>query len=123
MTTPPITSITDELIAELDHAANLDSAIRITVRADYLRALLAERADLKQQLVAAGITAENCEIFRKDAERYQWLRDKHNDEYGDIWVSTWDSDAVAWVSLDAYFTPTYDGELDLDAAIDAAMRQ
>jgi len=40
-----------------------------------IKALLAHIADLKQQLVAAGVTAENCELFRKDAERYQWLRD------------------------------------------------
>lgn len=73
-------------------------------------ALLAERADLKLQLAAA----------RVDAERYDWLREMHNDEYGCLWVSHWDYGQVAWVSLDAFYRPGYDGELDLDAAIDAA---
>lgn len=115
MTTPPITSITDELIAELDHAANLDSAIRITVRADYLRALLAERADLKQQLVAAGITADNCEMFRKDAERYLAALSsaKYRIEQGRVW------NGVGW-TLTGMHPLNQQKAID---EIDAAMRQ
>ncbi|MNR28127.1 hypothetical protein D3C85_1454380 [compost metagenome] len=41
--------------------------------------MLAHIADLKQQLVAASITAENCELFRKDSERYRWLRNPDQD--------------------------------------------
>ena len=56
MTTPPVISVTDELIAELEYDLRTalpysDSSI-IT-----LSALLAERAELK-----------------RDAERYRWLR-------------------------------------------------
>lgn len=78
MTTSPIVSITDELLAEIAfdlELAETTSSIYATIDRDTLAALMAERAHLKQQLVAAGITAENCEVFRKDAERYQWLRD------------------------------------------------
>lgn len=127
MSTPPIVTITDELLAEIEEecalAAELD--INAAVVPAHITALLAHIADLKhqasereahvrnlidsetllfnyladirqavgddgrlmlpglvehirgmsQQLVAAGVTAENCELFRKDAERYQWLRD------------------------------------------------
>lgn len=125
MTTPPVVSITDELIAELEAAANaatpqdLDSAEEIiksdpgamiecpvcggegyaSIENDYcnfdnhaigvqfygigpefgageryfraanptaILALLAERAELKQQLAAASV----------DAERYRWLRSR-----------------------------------------------
>lgn len=76
MTTPPITSITDELIADLERLTGdselTDEQWISGFTAGDFRALLAERADLKQQLVAAGITAENCEMFRKDAERFAW---------------------------------------------------
>ena len=96
MTTSPIVSINDELLAEIEAAAS-DSRLNIyrplgwahSVRCgnhlqtdfDFLSlsspetilALLGHITDLKQQLAAASITAENCELFRKDAERLDWL--------------------------------------------------
>lgn len=74
-----------------------------------IKALLAHIADLKQQLVAAGVTAENCELFRKDAERYRWLRNPDQD--------------VCLVLDKMVSSGVYEyraGE-ELDAAIDAAM--
>lgn len=59
----------------LVEACPLDQARFICEAKPAIKSLLAHIADLKQQLVAASITAENCELFRKDAERYQWLRD------------------------------------------------
>lgn len=117
MTTSPIVTITNELLAELEAATEYQHC---DMPGAAIRALLAERADLKQQLAAAAITAENCELFRKDAERYDWLREMHNDEYGCLWVSRWNYDRTEWVSLDAFCRSDYNGELDLDAAIDAA---
>lgn len=70
MTTSPYPSVTDELIAELELAVAESTEGRPN---DTLASLLAHIADLKQQLVAAGITAENCEAFRVGAERYRWL--------------------------------------------------
>lgn len=99
MSTSPVMSITDELLAEIEAAAEsatnmlwddggmesaLDSSpiyeedaafillvspVRAYCISCELQALRASIADLKQQLVAAGVTAENCELFRKDAER------------------------------------------------------
>lgn len=78
MTTSPVVSITDELIAELEEIQK--DASHVTREPDsqeYLGALatrllnhvtdlITERADLRQQLSAASV----------DAERYRWLRDK-----------------------------------------------
>jgi len=81
MTTSPVMSITDELLAELEVGAPA-YAESCTLPGPMLAALLAHIADLKQQIVAAGVTAENCEVFRKDAERYQWLRENWFSIYG-----------------------------------------
>lgn len=129
MTTSPVISITDELLAEIEAAAS-DSKLNIyrplgwahSVRCgnhlqtdfDFLSlaspetvlALLAHIADLKQQVVAAGVTAENCEVFRKDAERYRWL--KSEAATGSLGFGDWWIDSVDMAS-------------DLDAAIDAAI--
>lgn len=99
MSASPIVSINDELLAELEAAAS-DSKLNIyrplgwahSVRCgnhlqtdfDFLSlaspetvlALLAHIVELKHQLVAAGITAENCEVFRRDAERIEWLAEQ-----------------------------------------------
>lgn len=112
MTTSPIVTITDELLAELEAAANAatkgrwctdgdtwicaqdsdqlnngfvlaicqgpdeskNAAYMAKASAAVILALLTERADHLQQLAAAAIAAENCELFRKDAERYRKLR-------------------------------------------------
>ncbi len=113
MTTPPISSITDDLIAELDLCMRADCGIELE-SAD-IRALLAERADLKQQLVAAGITADNCEMFRKDAERYLAALSsaKYRIEQGRVW------NGVGW-TLTGMHPLNQQKAID---EIDAAMRQ
>lgn len=58
MSTPPIMSVTDELIAELEAESMHDDGTDVPVSAAELRALLSERAEL-----------------RRDAGRYRWLRD------------------------------------------------
>jgi hypothetical protein len=57
MTTPPVVSVTDELIAELEAVAHTGKGAFMSECAE-VHALLAERAELK-----------------RDAERYRWLRD------------------------------------------------
>lgn len=56
MTTPPIMSVTDELIAELEAACNEDPIVELGRTT--IRRLLSERAELK-----------------RDAERYRFIRD------------------------------------------------
>lgn len=77
MTTSPVVSITDELVAELETSVCCvwpESNSAVTT----LRALLSERAEMQQQLRAAMISVDNCELFRKDAERMDWLADPDN---------------------------------------------
>ena len=152
MTTFPIVTINDELLAELEAAADkatpgkwctdgdlwvmaqdsdqLNNGFVIAIcdgpdgrknaesmakaNPATIKALLANIADLKQQLVAAGITAENCEMLRKDAERYQWLRDSGrligecmDSHESNFCVCSADGEDVLWFE-------------QLDAAIDAA---
>lgn len=57
MSAAPVMSITDELIAELESVASDDFPLS-AIDTETLRALLAERAELK-----------------RDAERYAWLND------------------------------------------------
>lgn len=170
MTTSPYPTVTDELIAELEAAADaatpqdLDSAEEAikadpdamiecpvcggegyaSVENDYcnfdnhaigvqfygigpefgaaesyyrranpatIKALLAHIVDLKQQLVAAGITAENCEAFRVDAERWRCARDlMHPDDIRGF------QDARDSFGM----RPTENISAQCDAAIDAA---
>ena len=60
------------------------------------------------------------EACRKDANRYQWLRDQHDALSGKCWVAT--HQKGGWVSLDsAVLGVEREIELDLDSAVDAAM--
>ena len=60
------------------------------------------------------------EACRKDANRYQWLRDQHDDLSGKCWVAT--HQKGGWVSLDsAVLGFNREIQLDLDSAVDAAM--
>lgn len=62
------------------------------------------------------------EACRKDAERYQWLRDQHDVLSGKCWVAT--HQKGGWVSLDsAVLGVEREIELDLDSAVDAAISQ
>lgn len=67
MTTPPVVSVTDELIAELEEIATRDTATKVTVKACDLRAMLAHIAELK-----------------RDAERYRWLREACDNDPGNL---------------------------------------
>lgn len=73
MTTPPVVSITDELIEELEGEIRIARAInnRAPIHPDDLESLLAERAELKQQLAAASPAAESYELFRQEAKRWR----------------------------------------------------
>lgn len=72
-------------------------------------------AEAKENILSLLDELEQCS---KDAERYRWLRDKHNEEKGDTWVSVWSGE---WKSLDSHLLPGFDGELDLDKSVDAAI--
>ena len=100
MTTPPILSITDELIAELDEFVSTPIMFASTVMPiqDAMRALLAERAELK-----------------RDAERYRWLRES-------MWYVGRDQFYCGeGGDMQNYTNENYNQE-NLDAAIDAAMQ-
>lgn len=82
-------------------------------------ALLHHIRTMQQELKAAHISVDNCELFRKDAERYQWLRNEAMDTAGYCPVVLLVNDCLE----PACGTKTSSVlELDaLDAAIDAAM--
>lgn len=123
MTTSPVVTITEELVAELEKLASkatpgrihdrLDAAgggIKYHCRGDdgsvvlqvdhkngefgfigsrghqdeafflacdpsVILALLAERSAMQSQIKDGIVTQDNLELYRKDALRYQWLRD------------------------------------------------
>lgn len=62
MTTPPIMSVTDEIVAELEAACSEEPIVELGRTT--IRRLLSERAELK-----------------RDAERYRWLRDGESSEF------------------------------------------
>ena len=86
MTTPPIMSVTDELIAELEAACAEEPIVELG-RTTIL-ALLSERAELK-----------------RDAERYRWLRD--NDQF----YGPSQKDSVAYAAQH-YTGSQFDAEID-----------
>jgi len=111
MSNAPVVSITDELVAELETSVCCvwpESNSAVTT----LRALLSERAEMQQQLRAAMISVDNCELFRKDAERYQWLREL---------ASGYPEDFEVVAS--AAFSAAYDCGHNFDLNIDAAMQE
>lgn len=95
MSTVPVLSIADELVAELEsiYMAGWDASgegwnaeypgdahdkpeFQLAMRdacAPVLSVILSERAEMQQQLRAAMISVDNCELFRKDAERLDWM--------------------------------------------------
>lgn len=122
MSSAPVVSITDELVAELEALAgkatggeweyhlgavrtmpDADGYVLVAVspnvpknwrgqrdtnmryiatcKPDVLLALLSERAEMQQQLRAAMISVDSCELFRRDAERLDKL-DKICEAYG-----------------------------------------
>lgn len=85
MTTAPVVSVTDELLAEIEDGC-LDSVdCPLSILSDLaaeLRTLRAENAELKQELAAC----------RVDAVRYQWLRSA--DDWPDLGMYTNSCDAA-----------------------------
>ena len=134
MSNAPVVSITDELVAELEalagecgqHGTNwyeprhmaafpeyaCDQDFVIAASPATILALLRERAEMQQQLRAAMISVDNCELFRKDAERYQWLREL---------ASGYPEDFEVVAS--AAFSAAYDCGHNFDLNIDAAMQE
>lgn len=72
MTTSPVVTITEEMVAELERFLGFGGEY-MKVRSSVLQALLAERAAMQSQIKAGIVTQENLDLYRKDALRYQWL--------------------------------------------------
>lgn len=65
---------------------------------------------------------EQIQRMAKDAERYRWIREQHNDQAGKCWVAV--HQKAGWVSLDsAMLGADRENDLDLDSAVRAAMSQ
>ena len=123
MSNAPVVSITDELVAELEASVCCvwpESNSAVTT----LRALLSERAEMQQQLRAAMISVDNCELFRKDAERYQWLVANSFDKSGvtqfHIWKHSWEPHSKTGEQIE--WSQRIRGPA-LDTFIDAAMQE
>lgn len=115
MTTSPVMSLTDELVSELEEACR-EYRQGFMIETSEVIALLRERAEMQQQLRAAMISVDNCELFRKDAERYQWLRES-------AWYAGPDSFFCGeGGEMNDYKNHNYRADT-LDAAIDAAMQE
>jgi hypothetical protein len=112
MTTPPVVSVTDELIAELESAflagwnesgEGYNAEYPCTAKAEAL--IKANAKDFAARCKAVDRLRADLEALRVDAERYRWLRDQ--------------GDSCQWMNIirvDPEDYPT------LDAAIDAAMQ-
>ena len=96
MSTSPVTTVTDELLAELEQQSHREPGGAFPVRYSVIAALTAELRRLR---------AENAELA-KDAGRYRWLTDGKRGDY--CWNSVLSDDDRT-------------GMGDLDAAIDTAM--
>ena len=105
MTTSPVMSLTDELVAELEEACR-EHQQGFMIETSEVIALLRERAEMQQQLRAAMISVDNCELFRKDAERLEWLSGQGDDTQ---WMN------ILRIEMDDYET--------LRDAVDEIMRQ
>lgn len=63
---------------------------------------------------------ERCVTAEKDARRYAWIRDQHNDGMGRTWVAVYQPGE--WVSLDTFVQGEKSYVLNLDMAVDAAIQ-
>lgn len=106
MTTAPVMTITEELLDQIDSLLGLNANNALTTPLPYLSRVLLEKS-------AAHIRSlsERLEKAEKDAERYAWLREKHNDNDADYAVMKFSKRANEWLHLD----------WKLDAAVDAEM--
>ena len=136
MTTSPVMGITDELVAELERSVECvwpetDHAVVA------LRALLAERAELKQEVgrlnarlllssAHAASTVASCMAqvsgiagaaaeLKRDADRYRWLRSRLVGASFD-----WDDEGMTVLAFE--MPPSLSIGADCDRNIDAAMQ-
>lgn len=144
MTTNPVMTITDEMLAELEAEASAVLAIRaghcsggrpiqgsdicMTCGAgpqDGCRRPLPETYGQPQVALALvrhiAELKERCAAAEKDAERYAWIRDQHNDGMGSTWVAAYQP-GEGWVSLDTFVSGVKAEVLNLDDAVDAAIQ-
>lgn len=134
MSTNPVVTVTDELIEELEKAAGMacqyspedwfskdsffsvadeDAAYIEKAKPWTILALLHHIRIMQQELKAAHISVDNCELFRRDAERYQFLKDQGHFRAMSIDMGGNHS----WTGMGRHVGK---GET-VDAAIDAAM--
>lgn len=85
MTTPPVMSLIDEIVAELELAC--EEAALVSLGRTTIRRLLSERAELKL-----------------DAERYRWLRDGESSEFLSFYALGFPHDQLD-AAIDAAMTP------------------
>ena len=153
MTTSPVMTITDELLAELEAAADeasqgpwSDSGCGLvdagpggrtiarlygdglpgTLRRGYINSManaahiaLNNTSTTKALLRHIAELKERCAAAEKDARRYAWIRDQHNDGLGRTWVAVYQPGE--WVSLDTFVQGDKAETLDLDKSVDASM--
>lgn len=105
MTTPIAPSITEEQLI------NLDCCDEYSLR--HMHGEVGLLIDSYRAL------QERLRDAEKDAARYRWIRDQHNDAAGRTWVSVYLPDG--WVSLDTFAAGVKAETLNLDVAVDAAM--
>lgn len=143
MTTSPVMTMTDEVLAELEAEASAVLAIRaghcsggrpirgsdicMTCGAgpqDGCRRPLPETYGQPQVALALvrhiADLKERCATAEKDARRYAWIRDQHNDGLGRTWVAVYQPGE--WVSLDTFVSGEKSYVLNLDMAVDAAIQ-
>lgn len=86
---------------------------------DWRRDMVGEKT-LEDFGITPRMIGEALDAVIKDSERYQWVRDQHDDLSGKCWVAT--HQKGGWVSLDsAVLGVEREIQLDLDSAVDAAM--
>lgn len=113
MTTSQVVTITEELVAELERECSQEGreGHSLVIACPVMSALLAERAAMQSQIKAGIVTQENLELYRKDALRYQWLRNPdrmpHDDPFGHLIVGQAEGEDILW-------RDALDRQIDLD---------
>ena len=124
MTTAPVMTITEELLADLHGAASAlsdgewfdaESAMGCTgiCREDAEFIAAANPATILALIDHIRSLTARLEKAGKDAERYRWLRDQHDNNSSDYAVMKFSKRANEWLHLD----------WKLDAEIDRAIAQ